>query len=208
MADIRAAESLVRLTARAAAQPADVMSDLDELLAFLVESEDQTLALVAYLKDRSMPPPAPGGDIEFGFVLYWIHHPPWEIQLYLDLHPLLLIAYELLASRAPPTRLTREDYEALEADFSGYGEPGPDGTMYGRKKYQQLDKDWILAALNYALNLLDPESIHHPLPDKDIAPIALSRKDGDTGKDPCSASSAIGAPAIMTMKACSARRSG
>lgn len=185
MADTRAAESLVRLAARAAARPDDVTSEIDALLTFLVESEEQTLALIAYLKDRSMPPPAPaGGDIEFGFVLYWIHYPPWEIQLYLDLHPLLLVAYELLASRAPPTRITRPEYEALEADFAGYGEPGPDGTMYGHKKYQQLDKDWILAALNYALNLLDPDSIHHPLPDKDLAPIALTRKDGDTGKDP------------------------
>ncbi|HVQ07139.1 MAG TPA: metallophosphoesterase [Allosphingosinicella sp.] len=184
MADTRAAESLARISVRAAVRPDDLQSDIDDVLAFLVESEDQTLALIAYLKDPSNPPPAPGGDIEFGFVLYWIHHPPWEIQLYLDLHPLLLVAYELLASRAPPTRLTRPEYEALEADFAGYGEPGPDGTMYGHKKYQQLDKGWMISALNYALNVMDPDSIHHPLPDNKTAPIPLCRKDHDTGKDP------------------------
>jgi hypothetical protein len=178
MADVRAAEELVRLTARAVARPDDLLSDLDELIAFLVESEKQTLALIAYLKDRSRPPVAPpGGDIEFGFVLYWIHHLPWEIRLYLDLHPLLLIAYELLLSRVPPTKLTREDYEKLEAKFHKYGEPGPDGTLYGYKKYEQLDHEWMLAALNYALNVLDPCSIH-PLPDNKTAPIALCRKDG------------------------------
>lgn len=184
MADLRAAEAMVRLAARAAVRPDDMLADLDELLAFLVESEDQTLVLIAYLRDPLKPPVAPpGGDIEFGFVLYWIHHPPWEIQLYLDLHPLLLVAYELLLSRAPPTRLTREDYEALEADFAGYGEPGPDGTMYGHRKYQQLDRGWMLSALNYALNVLDPCAIH-PLPDNEMLPIALSRKDRDAARDP------------------------
>ena len=184
MGDVRATEEMVRLTARAVAQPDDLVSDLDALFAFLIESEDDTLALIAYLRDPCKPPPAPaGGDIEFGFVLYWIHHLPWEIRIYLDLHPLLLVAYELLLSRAPPTKLTAKDYEQLEADFSGYGEPGPDGTLYGRKKYQQLDKDWMLAALNYALNLIDPDAIE-PLPNKALPPIPLSRKDGNTAKDP------------------------
>ncbi|HST37213.1 MAG TPA: metallophosphoesterase, partial [Allosphingosinicella sp.] len=184
MADIRAVEELARLTARAAARPDDLLGDLDELLAFLVESENQTLALIAYLKHRQRPPVAPpGGDIEFGFVLYWLHHPPLAVELYLALHPLLLIAYELLLSRAPPTNLTRGEYEELEAAFHHYGEPGPDGTIYGYKKYQQLDHDWMLAALNYVLNVLDPCAIH-PFPDNRVVPIPLCRKDGDTAKDP------------------------
>lgn len=184
MGDIRAAEEVVRVTARAAAQPEDLLKDIDELIAFLVESEEQTLALIAYLKHRQRPPVAPpGGDIEFGFVLYWIHHLPWEVRLYLDLHPLLLIAYELLLSRVPPTKLTREEYEALEAAFKDYGEPGPDGTLYGYRKYEQLDHDWMLAALNYALNVIDPCAIH-PMPCDTVAPIALTRKDGDATKDP------------------------
>jgi hypothetical protein len=184
MADIRAAEAFVRVTARAAARPADLESDLAALFAFLVASEEQTLALIAYLRDPEKPPFAPAaGDIEFGFVLYWIHHPPWEIEAYLALHPLLLIAYEELLKRAPPTRITRAQYERLEAEFDEYGEPGPDGTLYGPRKYQQLDRGWMLAALNYALNLLDPDSIH-PLPDHQAAPIPLTRKQGHAGKDP------------------------
>jgi hypothetical protein len=185
MADIRAAEELVRLTARVAARPDDLLKDIDELIAFLVESEAQTLALIAYLKHRQRPPVAPpGGDIEFGFVLYWIHHLPREIRLYLDLHPLLRVAYELLLSRVPATKITRQEYESLERAFKDYGEPGPDGTLYGYKKYEQLDHGWMLAALNYALNVADPNAIHHPLPDKRLAPIALCRKDGDPTKDP------------------------
>ena len=164
MNEVRAAEELVRVSARAAAPPPEMLGEIDKLFAFLVESENQTLALIAYLKHRDRPPPAPaGGDIEFGFVLYWIHNLPWEVKAYLILHPLLLIAYEELLRRAPPTRLTRAEYEKLEAEFDKYGEPGPDGTLYGPKKYQQLDKGWMLSALNYALNLIDPEASTIPV---------------------------------------------
>jgi len=184
MLHARAAVSLVRVTARAAAPPPEMLGELGKLFAFLVESEDQTLALIAYLQHPEDPPVAPpGGDIEFGFVLYWLHNLPWEVRLYLDLHPLLLIAYELLLRYAPPTKLTRAEYETLEAEFDKYGEPGPDGTLYGPKKYQQLDKGWMLSALNYALNLIDPESIDE-FPCKPTATIALTRKDGDCAKDP------------------------
>jgi hypothetical protein len=161
-----------------------MLAELDELFEFLVESENQTLALIRYLRDPAHPPAAPaGGDIEFGFVLYWIHHPPLDVEAYLALHPLLLIAYGILLERAPPTRLTRAEYETLEAEFDRYGEPGPDGTLYGPKKYQQLDKGWMLSALNYALNLIDPEGIDE-FPCKPTATIALTRKDGDCAKDP------------------------
>ena len=184
MVSARAAESLVRVTARAAAPPPEMEGELDKLFAYLVESEDQTLALIQYLRHPKQPPVAPaGGDIEFGFVLYWIHNPPWELRAYLLLHPLLLIAYEELLKRAPPTRLTSAEYEQLQAEFDRYGEPGPDGTLYGPRKYQQLDKGWMLSALNYALNLIDPESID-AFPCKPTATIALCRKDGDGQKDP------------------------
>ena len=184
MNQLRAAEALARVTARAAAPPPGMLAEIDELLQFLVESENQTLALIRYLQDPRNPPPAPaGGDLEFGFVLYWIHHPPLAVEAWLALHPLLLIAYGILLDRVPPTRLTRAQYEKLEAEFDRYGEPGPDGTLYGPKKYQQLDRGWMLAALNYALNVIDPDGID-PFPCKPAATIALCRKDGDTGKDP------------------------
>ncbi len=88
MNELRAADELARVTAKAAAQPPEMLVDIADLFQFLVESENQTLALIAYLKDKSNPPPAPnGGDIEFGFVLYWIHHPPLEVYALLALDP-------------------------------------------------------------------------------------------------------------------------
>jgi len=184
MNEIKVAEALARVTARAVAPPPEMLGEIDKLFAFLVESENQTLALIAYLRNPVNPPPVPvGGDIEFGFVLYWIHHLPFEMEIIVYTDPLLLIAYELLKRRAPPTRLTRTEYETLHAEFDRWGEPGPDGTLYGPKKYQQLDKGWMLSALNYALNIIDPESID-PFPCKPTATIALCRKDGDTSKDP------------------------
>ena len=182
MANGRAAEALALVTARVAAEPPEMLLDIGALFQFLVESENQTLALIAYLQDPRKPPVAPSaGDIEFGFVLYWIHNLPLDIKIVIYADPLLLIAYELLLKYAPPTKLTRTEYETLEAEFDRYGEPGPDGTLYGPKKYQQLDRGWMLAALNYVLNIIEGVD---GFPDKPAATIALSRKDGDTTKDP------------------------
>lgn len=184
MASLREAEAVTRMTARVAAQPESVFGDIDKLFDVLVASEQQTLALLAWLRDPDQQRgPAPGGDIEFGFVLFWIHNPPPEIKAYIEAHAVLRIAYDLLLLRAPPTRITCADYAQLEADYHDYGEPGPDGTLYGFAKYQQLDPGWMLSALNYAANLIDPKAIHHPLPDTPPT-IALTRKDGDTAKDP------------------------
>jgi hypothetical protein len=184
MNQVRAAGELARLQARIAAPPAEMVDDLDKLFAFLVASERQTLALIAYLRNpKKQPVPPAGGDIEFGFVLYWIHNLPLAIRLIVYSDLLLFIAYEELRRRAPPTHLTTAQYETLEAAFDLYGEPGPDGTLYGPKKYQQLDRGWMLSALNYALNLLDPDGID-AFPAKPAATIALCRKDGDASKDP------------------------
>ena len=182
MASARAAAELVRISAIAAAEPPEMLLDLGALLQFLVESENQTRALIAYLLDPKKPPVAPsGGDIEFGFVLYWIHHPPLALKIIIDTDPLLLIAYDKLLKYAPKTKITCAEYEQLQAEFDKYGEPGPDGTLYGPKKYQQLDHGWMLAALNYALNVIGGVD---DFPNRTPATIALSRKDGDTTKDP------------------------
>ena len=45
-------------------------------------TEAWILLLIAHVKNPSGPPPVnpKGGALEFGLVLYWLSHPPAEIQ--------------------------------------------------------------------------------------------------------------------------------
>lgn len=166
----------------------DVAGDnpLDDFFHFLVESEDQALALIYYVDHPHEPPPKipAQGSIEFGFMLYWIHHPPADLQKWLDEHPLLEGIFKTLQSLAPPTRITTAQYDALVTKIDTTAVPWDDGTLIGTKKYEQLDTGWSLAAINYAINVVDPDSIVHPFPCAPISPVALTRKDGNSAKDP------------------------
>jgi len=185
MVDLRETESLARMQKHLATRPEGLESDFAELIAFLVASEKDTLALITYLRDPPIVPNSPpGGDIEFGFIIYWLHNLPWEIKLIIDTNPLLLLAFDELLKRVPPSQITKADYQWLEHRYKDYGEPGPDGTMYGYKKYQQLDPKWMISAINYVANVLDPGLIHALPANQSSAPIALSRKDGNGSQDP------------------------
>lgn len=133
---------------------------IEKLFAYLKESEADAIALIDYIHNKSNPPEIPlGGEIELGFVLYWIHHPPQELQDVLNKHPVLKGAFTCLQQMAPPTGVTTNQYNQLLADVDQYGEPWVDGTMIGPALYQQLDPLWAIAAINYAFNLIDPDGI-------------------------------------------------
>jgi hypothetical protein len=185
MTELSESEQLAHLQARMAADSAAAFPSLGQIFAFLQESEAQMLVLIQYICNPSKIPQVPTqGDVEFGFVLYWIHNPPAEVTAFLCDHPLLKFVYELLAGAAPATRITTDQYNQLISDLGDYGLPWTDGTLYGTYyKYQQLDPYWMLAALNYAVNLLDPDLVHE-LPDNQTASVTLTRKDGDTSCDP------------------------
>jgi hypothetical protein len=185
MTELSETEQLAHLQARMAVASPEAMASVSQIFAFLVESEDQMLVLIQYIDDPSNIPQVPTqGDVEFGFVLYWIHHPPPEVTAFLAAHPLLKFVYDVLAVAAPPTRITTEQYNQLICDLGDYGLPWDDGTLYGRKyKYQQLDPHWMLAALNYATNVIDPDLVHALPPGNPQTTIALTRKDG-TAADP------------------------
>lgn len=184
MAELSESEQLAHLQARMALASPDALASIAQIFAFLVESEDQMLVLIQYIDDPSKVPQVPTqGDVEFGFVLYWIHNPPPEVAAFIAKSELLEFIYEVLALAAPPTRITTEQYNQLIGDLGDYGLPWDDGTLYGRKyRYQQLDPHWMLAALNYAVNVIDPDLVH-ALPDQPQPTIALTRKDG-TDADP------------------------
>ncbi len=184
MTELTESQQLAQLQARMTAAAPEALVSIEQVFAFLVESEQQMLLLIQYINDPSKPPSVPDqGDVEFGFVLYWIHNPPATILAYLAAHPLLKFVYDVLLATAPPTQITTAEYEQLIAELGDYGEPWDDGTLYGRKyQYQQLDSRWMLAALNYAVNVIDPDLIHD-FPNNQPAVIALTRKDG-TDADP------------------------
>ncbi|MFV1993081.1 MAG: hypothetical protein ACC635_04185, partial [Acidiferrobacterales bacterium] len=135
---------------------------LGEFFTYLVDSEKHALALIEYVKHPKGPKPTmpTEGSIEFGFVLYWIHYPPHELTDWLKKHNLLRILWDILKFEAPATNITTTDYEYIVGKIETESVPWDDGTLIGTKKYEELDKGWLLAALNYAMNNLDPDSIH------------------------------------------------
>ena len=107
MTELSESQQLAHLQARMATAAPESLDGIGQFFDFLVESEKQMLLLIQYINDPSSPPSVPDqGDVEFGFVLYWIHHPPAEIAAYLAAHPLLEGVYKILLLAAPPTQIT------------------------------------------------------------------------------------------------------
>ncbi|QLC25087.1 hypothetical protein HFP57_08645 [Parasphingopyxis algicola] len=158
---------------------------LDDFFHYLVESEDQALALIYYVDHPHEPPPkVPSeGNIEFGFILYWIHYPPAKVQGWLNDHPFLDGVFKTLQDLAPPTHITTAQYDALVAKIETTAVSWDDGTLIGTGKYEQLDEGWILAAINYAANIVIG-GIVSPFPCAPISAVPMTRKDGDGAKDP------------------------
>jgi len=141
---------------------AGIESDLSKLFDYLVESEGQALALIAYAHHPDGPKPVlpPAGSIEFGFVLYWIHYPPKKFKAWLDQHEVFKLVWEGLKLIAPKTKITTTEYDFVTGIIETKSIPWDDGTLIGTKKYEELDEGWILAALNYVINLKYPGTIH------------------------------------------------
>jgi hypothetical protein len=172
---------LQEMTARLAAGAPD---PLKEFFAFLEESEEDALILIAYICNPKKPPAVPArGDIEAGFLLYWIHYPPPPLAKFLSENKLLDDLFKGLQLLAPPTRITNAQYDQLMIEIGEYGEPWTDGTLMGTNVYQQLDERWIIAALNYVWNVLDHGAIK-PFPKRTPGNVILTRKDCKTDCDP------------------------
>lgn len=144
----------------------DPATNFAGLFKYLEESEQQALALIEYVKHPNDPPPKlpANGSIEAGFLLYWIHYPPQAVEKWIDEHEVIKIIFEALQSEAPPTKITTAEYDFVISKIETVAVPWDDGTLIGTKKYEQLDSGWILAGLNYAMNLVDSDLIYHPLP--------------------------------------------
>jgi hypothetical protein len=153
---------------------------------YLVESEAQLIALM-----NTTPPPA-GGSVEFGMVLYWIHHDLPNDSF-----------FDWFASLFPPTQITPTQYAQWQTIWAGAGVIAPDGTMVADGPFSQLDKGWLYSSVLYTLGILGelqkapfgstPQVI--ALPNNPTLTVALI---GDWGTGPWSDCSTDGpATAIM-----------
>lgn len=106
---------------------------------FLKESE---LKFIDFMHNKKTPDE---GDIEYGPVLYLLHHlPKWTVKL-------------LKIIGMPPTAITKNDWDTWYKDVKdGPGVVASDGTLYLDQCYAQLDPKWT-EALSYYL-------IHHYFP--------------------------------------------
>ncbi len=140
-------------------------NSLEEFFTYLVDSEKHALALIEYVKHPKGPKPTipAEGSIEAGFVLYWIHWPPDAFKKLLDKHKYLKFFWKILQDEAPATHIITKDYNFIIEKIKKESVPWDDGTLIGTKKYEQLDEGWLWAALNYAINIKFPKTIH-PFP--------------------------------------------
>ena len=123
------------------------------IVEYLENSEAQLLQAMYRSNIGNWPTPPPQstqGSLMFGLVPYWLHYPPEFIQNYVTHHEVLNWLWSGLKV-VVPTRLSQANYEALEkaaTDQNG-GLIGPDGTIYSDSTYDQLDPEWLWAALDY-----------------------------------------------------------
>jgi len=152
---------------------------ISELFDYLVESEDQALALIEYVTNPSGPPPIlpSHGSIELGFVLYWLDNPPPEVKNWLAEYTVLETIWLILKDMAPATKITTSNYDFLINKIETEAVPWEDGTLIGTSKYEQLDPNWLLFVLNYAINNVDPGSIY-PFQQNTSEPATLSATSG------------------------------
>ena len=138
---------------------------LFELFTYLVDSEKHALALIEYVRHPSGPKPIvpTEGSIEAGFILYWVHTPPKDFKHWLDENEFLKLLWEGLQEEAPASQITTTDYNFIIGKIEKSSVPWEDGTLIGTQKYEELDEGWLWAALNYAINIKFPKTIH-PFP--------------------------------------------
>lgn len=136
----QALERLHRHSLYGLAASPQVQANVTGIGAFLVESEQQLIALM-----NGTEPPA-GGAIEFGMVLYWIHNDLPDDDF-----------FKWLASLFPPTRITAAEIQQWETIWQGPGAVSDDGTLFGYGTFEQLDKGWLFSSILYLLSILTSE---------------------------------------------------
>lgn len=145
----------------------DTRERLAPLFTHLRSSEAQLIELFNAAKrgeEHIAPPANAEGDLEFGLMLYWLQHPTAQHNMLMQADPAISIAMQALQHFAPPSNISEELFASFSDIAYNVGFVAADGALYTPGKYAQLDPLWLAAILNYAINLIDPDSIYHPYP--------------------------------------------
>ncbi|ATW02716.1 hypothetical protein [Sphingorhabdus sp. YGSMI21] len=164
------AEAYVRLK-KFSAFLADCHLDLRKA----VENIDSPVTPLGYLHLTS--------KTEFGLMVHWLNKwetspPAWfsEWLAKSELHRMAFDILRYLTRDLAAIEMSEQEYQQLMAQAKSPGLVGDDGTIFGLARYEQLDPKWMVATLNYVLNLVHPADIYHPFPNPELRPIALSPK--------------------------------
>lgn len=158
---------------------------LEAMAAFLAESHQQIRASLAALElaQPAGPYVRLSGAQEFGMTLYWASewsaNPPAWFAQWLSEHFIYRAAFDMLKEVLKGyehLKMKPAEYAWLMQRVDKPGLVGDDGTIYGLAKYEQLDERWMIAALNYILNIVHPGDIH-PFSQATIAVATLTAKD-------------------------------
>jgi len=145
----------------------EVEARLKVFIDYLISSEQMFLNVLADAQAGVAPrPPASDieGDLEFGLYLYWLSHPVDYFEADLSQSPAHVTATMALRHFTPTSLVGTNDFEWFQQSAYDDGIVAADGTLWTLGKYAQLDMYWLTAGINYAINLLDPDSIAHPYP--------------------------------------------
>lgn len=127
---------------------------------------------------------------EFGLTLYWASewgdNPPAWFAQWIDQYPLYRDAFEVLQwvlLQYEQDKMPIGEYEALMLKVNDPGLVGDDGTIFGFGKYEQLDEGWMIAVLNYLINLVRPGDIY-PFPSAPIQTATMSPSPAHSNAEP------------------------
>lgn len=167
----------------------EALGQLQQLAAFLAQRHlelRQTLASVNLAA-------APGqyvrlsGAQEFGMELYWASewaaNPPAWFQAWLNESLANRAAFDVLTFLLKfyeHEKMSKAEFDQLMQWAVSPGLVGNDGTIYGFAKYEQLDEGWMIAALNYVINIARPgDIVPFPTPALSVVPMSARSGSGD-----------------------------
>lgn len=129
-----------------------------KLGAILAELETHHARATRTLKALSVnkPPAADDNEVEspVSFLLYHLHHPPEDVQRYIDRDERFSLVWKALQAVAPDSSFTPETMAALELKLPKGNQVKCNewGDIWGFSTYEQLDKGWAWTLVNVLLN--------------------------------------------------------
>jgi hypothetical protein len=132
---LRTPATVARMCQRAVAANPTLRARAMKIQAHLVGSEEMLLRTVSDDVTHGFveAAPMPFADPDFGHVPFWLNYPDDDqMQAVADL-------WRSVYGQLPPTRFTPETYGALVQTLRDVQFVGPDGSIFGDRKYELLD---------------------------------------------------------------------